>query len=87
MMKTEQPTIEVIPEDEPEGFAQCDLYEFVDEPDQKLRCFICERIASSEIDGRILVENMDFIFRWIKEGLVPTQPATAKAKRIPLNAS
>lgn len=87
MTETEQPIIEVAPEDDEEGFAQCDLYEFVTEADQKLRCFIVEKMASADIDGRFLVENMEFAFNWILSGTVPTQPTTVKTKRIPLNAA
>lgn len=63
------------------------LYEFVETNDQRLRCFIVETMASADIDGRVLVENMDHAFKWIKEGVVPTQPVTSKTKRIALNAA
>lgn len=46
--------------------------------DADLRAFIFEQYADAEIDGRILVQNMETIFQWIRNGTVPE--ATKKAK-------
>lgn len=48
-------------------------YPFVDSDDQKLRCFIAKYYANAEIDGAILLENLDRIFTWVKEGKVPAK--------------
>lgn len=47
------------------------LYEFVPDGDARLRCFIYECVASAEVHGRILVENCQMAFDWIKAGTVP----------------
>lgn len=45
------------------------------EPDPKdphtIRLFIFEAMANSEIDGKILVENMNYVFEWVQNGVVP----------------
>ena len=38
-----------------------------DEPDQKLKAFIVNLMANSDISGTILVENMERVFRWVRE--------------------
>lgn len=53
-------------------------YPFVESDEQKLRCFIAEHYLNAEIDGTILIENMDRIFSWVKDGKIP-----AKAKGRP----
>ncbi len=43
-------------------------YPFVDDDEQKLRCFIAKYFANAEIDASIMVENLQHIYDWIKEG-------------------
>ncbi len=45
-------------------------YPFVEDDDQKLRCFIAEHFMNAEIDGAILVANMDAVYQWILKGTV-----------------
>ena len=44
-----------------------------DEPDQKLKAFIVNLMANSDISGTILVENMERVFRWVRDGEVVTK--------------
>jgi hypothetical protein len=37
--------------------------------DQQLRAFIFETIGNADIDGAILIANMEAVFSWIKNGL------------------
>lgn len=53
--------------DEPVEFAAFP-YPFVESDDQKLRCFIAKYYANAEIDAAIMVENLNHIFEWIKDG-------------------
>ena len=66
-------------EQEPEEM-NCDVeplpYPFVEDDDQKLRCFIAEHYLNAEIDGTILIENMNSIFAWIKDGKAPARSKT-----------
>lgn len=48
-------------------------YGFVPEGDARLRCFIYECAANAEILGRIMVENCEMAFQWIKFGTVPPE--------------
>lgn len=48
-----------------------DKYPFVATHEQGLRCFIFEMMADADIDGKILVENMNYVYEWINEGTVP----------------
>jgi len=43
-------------------------FPFVEGDDQKLRCFIAEHYVNPEIDAAILIENMQHIYEWIKDG-------------------
>lgn len=56
--------LELVPEEkEPEK-----RYEFLDDDDQQLRAFVFETIGNADIDGAILIKNMDDIANWIKHG-------------------
>ena len=69
--------LELVPEEaEPEKMCG-----FLDEGDQQPRCFIFETIGSAEIDGNIMIANMQAVFEWIKNG--PAQPQ-AHNKRSPV---
>ena len=39
--------------------------------DEIRRSFIFDKLSDPSIDGRILVENMDLIFRWLTKGELP----------------
>lgn len=43
-------------------------YPFVEDDEQKLRCFIAKYFANAEIDAAIMVENLQHIYDWIKDG-------------------
>lgn len=57
-------------------------YPFVEEDDAKLRCFIAESYMNPEIDGAILIENMQHIFDWIKDGKLVVKPERTKPKLV-----
>ncbi len=46
--------------------------------DVDLRMFIIEHMADAEIDGRILVFNMEMVFQWAKNEVVPKLPSVKK---------
>ena len=64
----EAPVIEIEP----------DRYPWADTKDRMLRSFIAEQMASADIDGRFMVENMQMAFDWIMQGTIP-----AKASKKP----
>jgi hypothetical protein len=64
--------IELVPEDDESS----KRYEFLDEGDQQLRAFIFETMANADIDGSIMITNMEATFQWIKNG--PAQPQPQK---------
>jgi len=39
--------------------------------DEQRRAFVFAQLADAEIDGEVLVKNMDMIARWIETGEVP----------------
>jgi hypothetical protein len=43
-------------------------YPFLETNGAKLRCFIAEHFMNAEIDGAILVANMDAVYQWILKG-------------------
>ncbi len=45
-------------------------YDFVKD-DVQLRAFIAETMANADVDGGILVGNMERVFKWVKAGTVP----------------
>lgn len=51
-------------------------YPFLETNNAKLRCFIAEHYLNAEIDGAILVANMEAIYQWILRG-----KAAAKARK------
>jgi len=44
-----------------------------DDPDEHRRVFILKLMADPDINGVILVENMDAVAKWLKDGTVPTR--------------
>ncbi len=50
------------------------------DPDEIRRAFIFDKMAEPNIDGRILVENLEFVFRWLKSGEVPKTPKKSHLK-------
>jgi hypothetical protein len=59
-----EPVIEVNPEDK---------YPFALDEDEALRCFIIECMSSSDIAGRTLIENMEAVYQWVRNGTVPKE--------------
>jgi len=45
-------------------------YPFLETNHAKLRCFIAEHFMNAEIDGNILVANMDAVYQWVLKGTV-----------------
>jgi len=43
-----------------------DEWAFVKTDDEKLRCFIVNQVCSSDVEGKIQVENMHRIYEWVK---------------------
>lgn len=56
-----------------------DEYKTILASDPALRAFVAKHYISGgyEIDGRILCENLDKIFNWIKSGAVPDKNGRA----------
>jgi hypothetical protein len=46
-----------------------------DDPDEHRRVFVFDKMADSQIDGRILVENMNHVSLWLKDGVLPASKA------------
>ena len=42
-------------------------------PDEKRRAFIFYKMADPNIDGKILVESMELINKWLRDGTTPNQ--------------
>lgn len=51
-------------------------YPFLETNNAKLRCFIAEHYLNAEIDGNILVANMEAIYQWILKGTVVSKKRT-----------
>jgi hypothetical protein len=51
-------------------------YPFLETNNAKLRCFIAEHYLNAEIDGNILVTNMEAIYQWILKGKVSAKART-----------
>jgi hypothetical protein len=68
--------VELVPEDDEAG----KRYEFLEGADQQLRAFIFETMANADIDGSIMITNMEATFQWIKNG--PAQPHPQKRSTV-----
>jgi hypothetical protein len=55
--------------------------------DEDRRWLIVEHMANSDIDGRILVQNMDMVYRWMKDGVVPAAEPVRRPVRAKIEAS
>ena len=47
------------------------------DPDEHRRVFVFDRMANSDIDGKILVENMNHVSQWLKDGSLPKATRSA----------
>lgn len=56
--------IDFVPDEAPQYFWTKDV-------DEIRRTFIFDKLADPSIDGRILVENMELIFKWLTKGDLP----------------
>jgi hypothetical protein len=70
--------IELVPEEDEKAPEK--RYEFLSDDDQQLRAFIFETIGNADIDGHILIANMQAVFDWIKSG--PAQPQHHKRSTV-----
>ena len=69
------------PPEDPEVEVVTFPFPFVETDEQKLRCFIAKYYLNAEIDGAIIIENMERIYSWVMEGKVPAKrnrPALVK---------
>ena len=57
-------------------------YPFVEDDEQKLRCFIAKYFANAEIDASIMVENLQHIYDWIKDGKLVEKRGRAKPQLV-----
>jgi hypothetical protein len=55
--------------------------------DLDLRMFIIEHMASADIGGKVMVENMDMAFHWLRDGVVPVSDAVKHKPRAKLVAN
>jgi hypothetical protein len=65
-----------LPPEEPSPFDFCGH-----DPDQLRRAWIFGLLADSEIDGRVLVENMARVELWLKTGNVEKEKTPLKVAR------
>lgn len=68
------------PEDEPEGdepeiVVEPPQYFWTNDPDEQRRAFIIETMSDADIDGPVLVSNMEAVFQWLKNGTVSAPKA------------
>lgn len=57
-------------------------YPWADDPDEIRRCFVLEHIGSSEIEARVLIENMQMVFEWLKTGQRPAPPPSPRGRGV-----
>lgn len=54
-----------------------DQVEVLLEPEEDRRAYVLEMFSEagniSELDGKILVQNMDVVYQWLVEGTVPSK--------------
>lgn len=52
--------------------------------DEQLRRFIVGHMANAEIEGYVLVDNMETVFKWIKHGTVMRRPRKVRPTSPPI---
>lgn len=58
-------------------------YPWAADGDELRRTFVFEIMGTPEIDGAILVENMDAVAQWLKTGTVPGVKSPPRLKPVP----
>lgn len=48
-----------------------ELYPFAKTDEEKRRAFVVDMMATADIDGHILVQNMHLVCEWLRDGEVP----------------
>ena len=62
---TEDSAVELVPEKE-------EAYPWAADDDERRRCFVFEYMSSPDIDGKVLIGNMDGMLVWLKTGKIPS---------------
>ena len=44
--------------------------------DQTIRLFLAEHYADPDIEGEVMVRNLDLIWKWVKSGALPSASVT-----------
>lgn len=65
--------VEVLPEEEAKPETPAIYYPWVDNFDEYRRCWIYEYLANSDIEGKVLVQNMAMVEAFLKTGAVPAE--------------
>jgi hypothetical protein len=65
-----------------------DDYPFVEEGDQKLRCFLVDGFIQPDYEGKVMLETLDMLYKWVKTGDKPTEkpviePAKSRLRAVP----
>ena len=61
----EDSPVELVPEKE-------ETYPWAADDDERRRSFVFEFMANSDIDGKLLIGNMDGVLQWLQSGKLPS---------------
>lgn len=53
--------------------SELDVCTWTSDVDEKRRAFVVSQMANSDVEGKILVENMHAVCEWLKTGALPAQ--------------
>jgi hypothetical protein len=54
---------------------ELDVCTWTDDVDEKRRAFVVNQMANSDVDGKVLVQNMHAVCEWLKSGALPVPNA------------
>lgn len=58
-----------------------DDYPFAEDDDQKLKCFLIDGFVQADYEGKVMLETLDMLYKWVKTGEKPTEkPVTEHTK-------
>ena len=67
------------------GSAELELapsdYPWTEDLDEWRRCFVLTQMGNADIHGPVLIENMQAVVDWLKNGKLPVPSATKKPGR------
>ena len=64
-----------------------ELYPWAASDDERRRAFVLEYVSASPDEGALALDNLEALYKWLKDGTMPAKPHKIKSVLTPLSGS